>query len=65
MSDDDFHKRAAWVALRRRAGQSDEARRSIEAANAEAVNWRGRCRQCGAELHGTLEKLREHRCAAG
>ena len=35
---------------------------AIEHHNEHVREWRARCARCGAELRGTLSKIREHSC---
>ncbi len=55
----DRERVAVEVALRRRAGASNEVRERLDAANATHSDFRGKCAVCGLELHGSLEDLRK------
>ena len=49
--------------LQKKAEAEAEAGRiALEKANAEATDWRVKCRKCGAALTGTLAQLQVHRC---
>lgn len=60
MSERDEARKRVFVG--RRAGMSPEKREEMEKA-AAAAEWHGVCRRCKAQIKGTLEECRAHKCA--
>lgn len=48
--------------MRRRRSSSQEATERMEAAWAEATDWKAVCRKCGARLTGPISVIRAHVC---
>lgn len=49
-------------AMAMRLGMSEASKETLTAFNAKQEDWRATCRKCGAQLMGSLSKLKEHRC---
>ena len=54
MTREEWHKKAA--------AQTAVDRAATEKANAEAQNWRVRCKSCGKTLKGPLAQIQAHEC---
>lgn len=48
--------------LERAQGMSLDAKARLKAFNESRSDWWGVCKECGAQVSGTLEVLRQHRC---
>lgn len=55
-------QRAREVRMRRMMGVSREHAADVSRELAGKDDWRGTCKGCGAELQGTIDDLRDHRC---